>query len=184
MKKILLILCVVLLTACSTNIYTDGAKFEREYESLNESGIVVDIDTDNNIKYLELSEVVDFLENKTGVIYFGFPNCPWCRNIIPILLEVAKEEGYGVYYFNPKDVRGTDNENFKKVMSILNPYLTSNSEGVKTLYVPDVYFVKDGQIVGNHLGSVSSQTNPYEPLTEKQITELKQIYKDLFDKIR
>jgi len=185
MKKVLLVLSIVLLTACSidTQVYTDGAKFEKEYEALNKNGIVVDIDTNANIKYLELNEVLDFFENKTGVIYFGFPNCPWCRNIIPSLLDVSKEEGYTLYYFNPKDVRGTENKEFKELMNILDPYLTSDSEGVKTLYVPDVYFVKDGQIVGNHLGSVSTQTNPYETLTNEQKEELKQIYKDLFDKL-
>lgn len=186
MKKILLVLVVILLTACGKDVtvYTDGAKFEQEYEELNEKGIAVDIDTNANIKYLELNEVLDFFENKTGVIYFGFPNCPWCRNIVPVLLEVLDEEKYPMYYYNPKDVRGTENEEFKKLMTILDPYLTTNNEGVKTLYVPDVYFVKDGKIVGNHLGSVETQTNPYEKLTEEQLRELKNIYKELVKKIR
>lgn len=182
MKKVLLILCIILLTACN-DVHTDGAKFEKEYESLNDKGIVVDIDTNANIKYLKLNEVLDFFKNKTGVIYFGFPNCPWCRNIIPSLLDVSKEQGHTLYYFNPRDVRGTNNKEFKELMIILDEHLTANEEGVKTLYVPDVYFVKDGKIVGNHLGSVSNQTNPYEPLTNEQLSELKQIYKDLFDKL-
>jgi len=186
MKKILFVLCILLLTACGdkdVTVYTDGAKFESEYEALNDRGIVVEIDTNAKVKYLELNQVIEFFENKTGVIYFGFPNCPWCRNIIPSLLDLTSEEGYTLYYYNPKDVRGTDNEDFKRLMNILDPYLTVNEEGVKTLYVPDVYFVKDGKIVGNHLGSVDSQTNPYEKLTQEQINELKQIYKDLFYKI-
>lgn len=185
MKKILLVLCIMLLTGCGKEevVYTDGAKFEQEYEALNDNGIVVDIDSDVNIKYLELSEVVDFLENKTGVIYFGFPKCPWCRNIIPVLLDVATDNNQIVYYFNPQDVRGTDNEEFDKVMEILDEYLLVNSDGEKTLYVPDVYFVKEGNIVGHYLGSVSSQTNPYENLTETQKEELYNIYKELIDKI-
>ena len=187
MKKVLLVLCIILLTACGQKevlVQTDGAKFEQEYEALNDKGIVVDIDTNAKVKYLELNEVVDFLENKTGIIYFGFPGCPWCRNILPVLLNVAKDNNEMVYYFNPRDVRGTNNEDFNKVMAILDEYLDVNSDGEKTLYVPDVYFVKEGNIVGHYLGSVSSQTNPYEALTETQKQELYNIYKDLLDKIK
>lgn len=188
MKKVLFVFVVLLLTGCAdnniVNVYTDGAKFEKEYEALNENGIVVDIDTNSNIKYLELTEVIDLFENKTGVIYFGFPNCPWCRNMIPILLDVTKENHEVLYYFNPSGVRGTNDENFSKLMTILDNYLTSNSEGVKTLYVPDVYFIKDGSIVGHHLGSAPTQTNPYELLTEEQKIELKNIYRNLIKEMK
>ena len=54
-------------------------------------------------------------------------------------------------------------------------YLLENDNGEKTLYVPDVYFVKDGKIIGNHLSTVDSQTDPYTPLTEGQIKELELI---------
>ena len=183
MKKVLLVLSVVLLTACMKN-NTDGEKFKLEYEALNDKGIIVEINADANIKYLELTEVLDLFENKTGIIYFGFPNCPWCRNIIPILLDVAKDNNEVVYYFNPREVRGTDDPDFAKLMEILYDYLHSDENGEKVLYVPDVYFIKNGNIVGHHLGSASTQNNPYEKLTEEQIKELKEIYINLLNKIK
>ena len=195
MKKVLLILSIILLTACNDveqpvdnddkeqNVSSETLKFKEEYEALNDKGIVVEVDRDVNIKYLQTNEVVDLLENKTGIIYFGFPGCPWCRNIVPILFDIAKENNQTIYYFNPSGLRGTSNEEFEKIMNILNNYLETNENGEKTLYVPDVYFVKDGDIVGHHLGSASSQTNPYEALTEVQKQELINIYKELISKM-
>ena len=184
--KILLVLSVILLTACTKNIdvYTDGAKFKEEYEALNSSGITVELNNEAKIKYLELTEVLNLFENKTGIIYFGFPSCPWCRNIIPVLLEVANDNNEVVYYFNPKEVRGTDNADFAKLMEILDSYLNTDENGEKVLYVPDVYFIKNGKIVGHHLGSASSQTNPYEKLTDEQTKELKETYVNLINKIK
>lgn len=40
--------------------------------------------------------------------------------------------------------------------------------GVKRLYAPTVVGVKDGKVVGIHVATVESQTNPYEVLTDKQ----------------
>ena len=33
-----------------------------------------------------------------GIIVFAFPTCPYCRNLIPELIETAKEEGKTLYY--------------------------------------------------------------------------------------
>lgn len=180
MKKFLIVLSLLFLTACSN----ETSKFKKEYETLNDSSVVVTIDKKATIKYLKVEEVVDFLENKTGIIYFGFPSCPWCRNILPVLIDVAKENNQTIYYFNPKELRGSNDENFARIMTILNDYLNSNAEGEKVLYVPDVYFVKEGVIMAHHLGSVSSQKDPYVTLTLEQKEELKNIYQESLDKIK
>ena len=85
---------------------------------------------------------------------------------------------------NNNNDNNENNEDYNKLITILNEFLTENENGEKTLYVPDVYFVKDGKIVGNHLGTVDSQTNPMESLTEEQKQELLNIYNDLFNKIK
>ena len=33
-----------------------------------------------------------------GIIVFAFPTCPYCRNLMPELIETAKEEGKPLYY--------------------------------------------------------------------------------------
>ena len=174
-------------TACRNNniVDTDAKKFKQEYEALDNNSVVMNIDENNPIKYVNFDEVINILNSGTGIIYFGFPRCPWCRNIIPVLFEMASTNNIDtIYYFNPSDIRSNNDENYKKLVNILSDYLIENDNGEKTLHVPDVYFINNGEIVGHHLSTVDSQTSPYPPLTEEQTNELKNIYQGLFDKIK
>lgn len=193
-KKKLMVVIDILLGAILVGIMTfgiyqylksDGEKFKAEYEALNNENVNINISKNNPIKYVTLDEVFDIIQNKTGVIYFGFPGCPWCRNMIPVLFEAAKNNNIDtIYYFNPRDIRKSDNEDYNKLKEILNEYLSEDENGQKVLYVPDVYFIKDGKIVGHHLGTVDSQEDPTISLTEEEKNELLDIFNELFEKIR
>lgn len=193
-KKKLMVVIDILLGAILVGIMTfgiyqylksDGEKFKAEYEALNNENVNINISKNNPIKYATLDEVFDIIQNKTGVIYFGFPGCPWCRNMIPVLFEVAKNNNIDtIYYFNPRNVKKSDNDEYNKLKEILNEYLSEDENGQKVLYVPDVYFIKDGKIVGHHLGTVDSQEDPTISLTEEEKNELLDIFNELFEKIR
>jgi len=193
-KKKLMVVIDILLGAILVGIMTfgiyqylksDGEKFKAEYEALNNENVNINISKNNPIKYVTLDEVFDIIQNKTGVIYFGFPGCPWCRNMIPVLFEVAKNNNIDtIYYFNPRNVKKSDNDEYNKLKEILNEYLSEDENGQKVLYVPDVYFIKDGKIVGHHLGTVDSQEDPTISLTEEEKNELLDIFNELFEKIR
>lgn len=193
-KKKLMVVIDILLGAILVGIMTfgiyqylksDGEKFKAEYEALNNENVNINISKNNPIKYVTLDEVFDIIQNKTGVIYFGFPGCPWCRNMIPFLFEAAKNNNIDtIYYFNPRNVKKSDNDEYNKLKEILNEYLSEDENGQKVLYVPDVYFIKDGKIVGHHLGTVDSQADPTISLTEEEKNELLDIFNELFEKIR
>lgn len=184
-----ILLGVILVGVMTFGIYqylkSDGEKFKAEYEALNNENVNINISKNNPIKYVTLDEVFDIIQNKTGVIYFGFPGCPWCRNMIPVLFEAAKNNNIDtIYYFNPRNVKKSDNDEYNKLKEILNEYLSEDETGQKVLYVPDVYFIKDGKIVGHHLGTVDSQEDPTISLTEEEKNELLDIFNELFEKIR
>ncbi len=218
MKKVvfslLIILGVVLITGCGKE--TDALKFKEEYESLNGVTIEntnykypsIEIIKDNAVKYSTNEELLEVLENGTGVIYFGYPTCPWCRNAVPVLLEAANEVGIeNIYYLNMKDERdqikvkedGTlevvseGTEGYKKLLerldNILLDYTLEDIHGntvsanEKRIYVPLVVFVRDGEIVGYHTDTVETQTNPFELLNEEQRNELMDIYINLMHKV-
>lgn len=215
MKKFVLFLMVASLffvTACS-NIKEentkDEKKFKEEYESLNgkaqgEKKIMsIDISKDNGMEYVDSSEVLNILEKKTGVIYFGFPNCPWCRNVVPVLIDALHDTDLDkIYYANlleERDTKKLDEEgrivvekegskNYQKIIEILHDKLGSyeglNDEGIKRLYFPTVVFVKNGKVEDIHIGSLDSQEDPYKKLTEKQYEELKAIYEKGITKIQ
>lgn len=197
MKKIAVIaLSIILvfgLAGCSTSQEknnsnkTDALQFKTDYEEYNngENSIKVDIKEQNPIKYASAEEVFSLFENGTGILYLGFPNCPWCRNMISILLDVAQKENIDtVYYLNPRVTKSSEPENYDHLKELLSDYLDVNADGEKTLYVPDVYFVKDGKIIGHHLGTVDSQLDPYISLTKEEKTELENIYKNYIQQIK
>ena len=202
-KKILLtgiLLTIVVLCAyikINNNVSNDDAmKFKNEYESLNEDGYKkIEISEDNQIKYSSYEEIVEILTSGTGIIYLGFPECPWCRNAVPVLLDAVSETGIEtIHYFNALSIRDkkhldeagnivVDDEGtqeYKKLVEILYEYLGEyeglNDSSIKRIYFPTVIFVKNGDIKGLHVSTVDSQINPNESLTSEQYDELKEIY--------
>ncbi len=168
-------------------ITEDSRKFKEEYEKVNSNEGAVKITIPNNapVKYLSSDELFTKIENKENfVVYIGFPTCPWCRNIVNVLFDTANDNGATIYYINSRELKSSSLENYNKIYELLYDYLDTDQTGNKVLYVPDVYFFKDGSIVGHHLGSVASQTNPKILLNSPQKKELKGIYQDLFNKIK
>ena len=179
----------------------DAKEFKQEYENLN--GVIngdktikaINIPEENPMVYATYEEIEDVITNKTGVIYFGFPECPWCRNAVPVLIDAANEVGVDkIYYFNAleiRDIKSLDDagnivvekegtEEYKKLVQLLYDYLGEyeglNDPTIKRLYFPTVLFVKDGNIIGSHMGTVDSQENPYVSLTNSEYEQLKDIY--------
>ena len=66
----------------------DALAFKEEYEALNgtinegngKEYLTITIDEENPIYYSSLNEVTTLIKEGTGVIYLGYPTCPWCRN--------------------------------------------------------------------------------------------------------
>lgn len=84
----------------------DAMKFKEEYEKLNgvksgkEEYPEVEISADNPVVYADYKEIEEIITSGTGAIYFGFPECPWCRNSVPQLISAAEEVGLDkIYYY-------------------------------------------------------------------------------------
>ena len=64
------------------------------------------VDKNNVMKYTSIDKMIDIIKNGTGVIYLGYPECPWCRNAVSALLEASDSTSIDtIYYLNMKDVR-------------------------------------------------------------------------------
>ena len=94
---------------------TDAIKFKEEYESLNgtirekdgQTIRTIKIDEENPIVYATAEEIVKKIEKKeTFAVYFGFSDCPWCRSVLPTLIEVANDLKISkIYYVDVKEIR-------------------------------------------------------------------------------
>ncbi len=108
MKKkilfLLLILTIVGITGCEKK--EDAMKFKKEYESFNgKSNEYFDyrelsIDEENPFIFSTDEEIVEKIENKESfIVYFGDPQCPWCRSVIEQAIKTAKENGINKIYY-------------------------------------------------------------------------------------
>lgn len=96
----------------------DEKKFKKEYESLNgttrtngQKNKEINILEDNNIKYITLEEAATILDSGSGVIYFGFSACPWCRNSVPVLLNAMESSDLEeIYYVNVRPENKPEND--------------------------------------------------------------------------
>ena len=145
----------------------DNYKFSVEYTK---------VPMDNVFIYKTEEEIINFLETGTGLVYLGFPECPWCQSYVVYLNEVAKDSGIEkIYYLNVKDMRSNNTPNYQKIVSLLSDILPNDENGNKKVYVPQVVFVKKGNVVaGDNETSMISDGTPLEYWTSENIANLKQ----------
>lgn len=188
----------------SDHINKDAQKFKDEYENLNNKTNEknnkkfqeVEISKSNVIKYSSYDEVEEVLKNGTGVIYIGTPECPSCRNIVPVLLRSSEEVELDTIYYlnveNDRDLLILDNNKkiitekkgskqyynlVKSLDSILDEYILTSIDGdeVKTgnkrINDPLVIFVKDGKIIYFYKDT-NKDIDPYKPFSDRQSEEL------------
>ena len=188
-KKIIVILIIVLaLIGISYFLYTkDNIRFKFSYEMLNGEKISrgkpinLKIPYDNRVKYLKEKEINKFLDSGTGVLYLGYSSCPWCRNIVPILIDVVKDNNLKRLYYI--DIHNTNIKNTNLVEK-LNDFLREDENNKKVIAAPDVYVIKDGKVLSHHLGTVDSYKNPYSGMNEDEKSELRKIYNDMIKEVK
>ena len=143
-KKIFIIIPIIfafLLVGCNKEKKeTDAKKFAKEYTTVTE---------DNYFVYRTSDEIIKILEHGTGVVYLGFPECPWCQSYVKMLNEVADVEGLDkIYYLNIIEDKKNKTEDYQKIVNLLKDKLRYDEEGNKRIYVPAVIVVSEGKIVG------------------------------------
>ncbi len=192
----------------------DSKAFKEQYESLNgtknssdKDYLTVSIAENNPVTIKTDEEILDVLNNGTGVIYFGFNSCPWCRSLVETLLQSIDDNNINnLYYVDIKDIRSTyevknkklketkkGTESYYEILEKLDEYLTEYTitenkkeydTKEKRLYAPTVVAIKNGEIVGFHEGTVDSMEDPYLGLTSSEKKELSKIFTDIFKDLK
>ena len=156
---------------------TDASKFKEEYSNISEDNVFV---------YRTDKEIIDILKHGTGIVYLGFPECPWCQAYVSYLDEVAKETKIEkIYYLNILEIRKNNTKEYQEIVSLLDNYLSYDEEGKKRIYVPAIVAVKEGEIIGFD-DETSHDTKGYETPEEywekEDLAGLKNKLKDMFNK--
>lgn len=183
-KKILLVSILILLSIVLLYIFihyekTDSEKFSKEYDSVS---------SDNVFEYKSINEIINILENGTGVVYLGFPECPWCKAYVVYLNEVAKENDIEViYYYNILEDGKNNSDGYQKVVNLLSDYLQYDEEGNKRIYVPIVIAIKNGEIIDiddETAWDTKNYDTPEEYWDNEDLEGLKSKLKNMFIQIK
>lgn len=178
---ILVAICITLIVVFRDQLFkvneniTDAQRFYKEY---NKTGL------DNVFKYVTASEALELLKDGSSVVYFGFKDCKWCQSYAPILNEVAKENGFDtIYYCDIKKDRKDNTESYQGLVEILKDHLYDDDDGNKRIYVPDVYFINKGEIVGHNNDTSTEEGTDVEEYYSMHKEDLKNKLTELFKKV-
>lgn len=193
-KKLIIIVSAIIIIGGGILLYfvinnknsennSDNVKFAKEYTEVGEDNVFV---------YKDIDEIINILKYGTGVVYLGFPECPWCQAYVKYLNDAAKEANIEkIYYFNILEDRKNNTEKYQEIVSILGDNLQRDDEGNLKVFVPNVSFVVNGKIIGNDY-ETSLDTKGFEKpsdyWTEEEVSELentlsgymKEVYKALY----
>ena len=133
-------------------VITDAIKFKEEYEKVNgdtqgdKTVRELIINKKNPFIYATADDIVKKIDNKeTFVVYFGFALCPWCRSVLPSLIDSAAENSIDTIYY-------------VDVLNIRDKYeLDENNKAVKTVEGSEGYY--------KLLEKLDSILEDYSPLT-------------------
>ncbi|HAX72325.1 MAG TPA: hypothetical protein DCY20_02240 [Firmicutes bacterium] len=179
MKKLLTgllsCLCVLALVGCYSQ---DEKSYEGldEYENLSKNPVV---------QTVKFDQAKSLLTEGSGVLILSYSACPWCQSAMPVVDEVAKELSLDhVYYLNVKELtREGENNEYDQLVELLRDHLVVEN-GEPVMYVPDVFAVKQGEIVGHHLGTTDEHDANEREMTDAEKEELVKIYTELFNKTK
>ena len=193
-KKLIIIVSAIIIIGGGILLYfvlnnknneNDNVRFAKEYADSQ-------VGEDNVFVYKNIDEIINILKYGTGVVYLGFPECPWCQAYVKYLNETAKDANIEkIYYFNILEDRKNNTEKYQEIVSILGDNLQRDDEGNLKVFVPNVSFVVNGKIIGNDY-ETSLDTKGFEKpsdyWTEEEVSELentlsgymKEVYKSLY----
>lgn len=199
-KKNIIILILILLIAFIVSVYwlfntydklslgernapseivlSDAEKFQAEYPGVS---------PDNVFVYKSASEIIDILKTGTGLVYLGFPECPWCQKYSIYLDEVAREQNLEkIYYYNVRQIRSDNAPEYQEMVALLQEFLDKDADGNPRIFVPDLTAVKDGEIIA-HDNSTSLNSSadgtPAEWWTEERVLNIKEAFKSMIEPV-
>ena len=168
---------------------------DKTNEELDKMYSNVNIREDNTIKYVEDEDVISTIDTKTGTLFLGNPYNSFSRTIVEDLVNEAIKNKETIYYLDISEIKttfifsegkvsidkkGTDSyyEMLKRFDEYLNSVTFEDEEGnkysssEKTIIIPTIISFRKGEITGFHEGTVSSQLNGYDKLSNDEKEDL------------
>lgn len=110
---------------------------------------------------------------RPGIYYFGYPNCPWCVELLPVFDRELKRQ------HKQAQVVNTRADNYRSVDNIVLEKFFIKHTFEKRLSVPFIVVIqKDGK-VKTHVGTVKGHNAPLASMTREQHSRLEKQLREL-----
>ncbi len=185
-KKFLTCLSLLLMISGCSSQQTSSvtSTSEKESEEVVLSDIYDNLSSDNQFDIMLKDDLKTFIEHGTGILYFSFPECPWCQAYIPMLNEALKEEDARAYYYNIHIDKEDDRDFYDEIAQLLIDQNESENEdvvlygndGKPLIYMPLVLFINNGKIQswnGESNTNDSDEISPEDYWTQERKDNLK-----------
>lgn len=196
LKVLVAVLSIFLLFGCAKPVEngTNSNKkidvstlniLEFDAEKADMSGYELLTDENHVFKSITLEDSIRLFDEKgSGVVYYGYRDCPFCQQAAPVINNAARDMGVDIYYVDVTSSEGRSDESYDVLVNHIKDFLKIE-DGEPVFYVPQVFVIKDGVIVGDHLSLVESfDMSKGENMSESQQKELKNIYVDMIKKLQ
>lgn len=118
---------------------TDGERFNGDYD---------EIPRNNPFIYLNSTELIELLNNGSGIVFMGNKENIWSKSYAKYLYEIASDiDVEKIYYYDVKKVKLLKNRNYYNIIKALEGKLIETDDSVNNLFSPSLYIIKDGEVV-------------------------------------
>jgi len=167
----LMVTALFLLTACGNGSGGDDTS-ETRFPRADMSAY--DLEEEHRFFTVTMEEALELLEEEfEGIIYFGFPGCPYCQAAIPLMHEASQNAGVDIFYVSrAHDLREGEWLEWDAEMAwwLYNngvPYMrwinedgelvdvdAEEEEGYRpNINVPQIIHLREGAVVDTHRGT-------------------------------
>ena len=177
MKKIIILL-ILLLALCSCSkketvieekiedVPTLSETVEKDYPEIKGECVIYKANQE---------QILNMLKHGTGVVFFSWIDCPWCHRYINNVNEICRDNGIDVMYYDIYDDRQNNTDFYKEVKALVDSALQEedsyDADGNTRIYVPNIYFVSKGEVIG-HDNTSSMESSSFEETSENYWAEI------------
>ncbi len=133
-----IVVCIFLINNNNINKLSDAITFRNEYMNYNDKDYLnIFISEENTFKYKSEKEIIDILNNGTGIIFIGNETDNNSRYIVNILTELAIKNNKDINYINSNNIKENG------LLEIIN-----------TNGIPLIILAEEGKIIDMYNGNV------------------------------
>lgn len=173
MEKIKIILVIAIAISGALLIYDKFTEKKEnikiEYKNIsNEYNLV---EKENIFKYKNIDEVIKIVQSGSGVIFLCSPESDSCQKYAEALDKASKNANLQqIIYCNIKSDRNSNSIKYHKLIDLLNDYLEVDDLNNKIIYMPEVLFINNGNIIDHdNINTIDEEENLTTRLYNKML---------------